>query len=235
MALTEKTRRSDVVLFEHDNGAFAACRTVGTMVSGTAASKVGQVLGKITIGGATAGNNGAGAAGANTGNGTFALDGTTPILANAQVGVYTVMCTVAGTNSATFRVTDPKGNVLGDTALSGAGATASFADQIKFVITDGTTDFVVGDGFKVTIAAGSGKYTQVAPAALDGSSVAAAVLLQDTDASGADATGLMLTSGPSIVKQDALLWTAGMTSPQKTTALAQLVAAGIQARTALGV
>ena len=52
----------------------------------------------------------------------------------------------AGTNSATFRVTDPMGKVLGDVVYSGSGASATFANRIKFAITDGSTDFVVGDG-----------------------------------------------------------------------------------------
>src|SRR4051812_2597763 len=72
----------------------------------------GSMLGKITLGAATS----AAKAGGNTGNGTLVLDVTTPILANANrtgAGVYTVRCTIAGTNSATFVVVDPLGVSLG--------------------------------------------------------------------------------------------------------------------------
>lgn len=89
--------------------------------------------------------------GGNTGNGTFVLDATTPVQVNARAGIYTLRCTVAGTNSGTFRLVDPLGRVLGDYAFSGSGGTVTVNDQIKGVITDGATDFVVGDGFDVTV------------------------------------------------------------------------------------
>lgn len=217
--INENSRISDVLMFE-EGEEVNFVRDAVTLISGTPASKIGQVLGQITIGGATA----AAKQGGNTGNGTLVMDGTTPILANAQVGIYTVTCTVAGTNSATFRVVDPIGRVLGDAAFSGSGASATFADQIKFAITDGATDFVVGDGFTVTIAAGSGKYAQVAPAAVDGTAVAAGVLLAAVDASAADAVGVAVVRGPAVLKTSGVVWTAGMTTNQKTAALAQLAA-----------
>lgn len=222
MSLTENVRRSDVLLMqtgEEFNFNFDEI----TVASGTAASVVGQVLGKITIGGVSETHAG------NTGNGAMTLDASTPALANAQVGVYTVLCTAAATNSGTFRVFDPKGNVLGDVAVA-----ATFSDQIKFAIADGTTDFIVGDKFLVTVAAGSGKYAQVAPAAVDGSQSAAGLLMAKTDASGGDKTAIALVRGPAIIKTNGITWTAGMTSGQKTTALAQLAALGITAHTDLG-
>lgn len=97
-----------------------------------------------------AANNGAGAAGANTGNGTITLDATTPILAGAKVGVYSIKCIAAAADGGTFRVSDPDGYVLGDIVMAtGAGA---FANDIKFALADGSSDFIVGDGFKVTVA-----------------------------------------------------------------------------------
>ncbi len=135
----------------------------------------GTVLGKISLG--TASETHAG----NTGNGAMILDVATPVLANARAGVYTVKCITAAANAGTFRVTDPLGRVLGDVAVAG-----TFADQIKFVIADGATDFIVGDTFLVTVAAGSGKYVKSLAAALDGSQEPDAILAEDTDASAAD-------------------------------------------------
>jgi predicted nucleic acid-binding Zn-ribbon protein len=88
----------------------------------------------------------------NTGNGVMTLDATTPLLAGAQSGVYTATATAAATDSGTFRVTDPNGSVLGDVAVG-----ATFANQIKFVIADGSTDFIVGDKFTVTVAIDVGR------------------------------------------------------------------------------
>lgn len=120
------------------------------------------------------------ASGANTGNGTFVLDPTNPILANAESGLYTLRATVVGTNSATFRLMSPKGAVLGDYAFTGAGATVAIADRIKGVITDGSTDFVVGDGFDVNVAA-TDVYKPCVRTAVDGSGDPAMVLATDTD------------------------------------------------------
>jgi hypothetical protein len=223
--INEVKRPSDVLLFE-EGEEVNFVRDGITIISGTLACAIGQVLGQITIGGATETHAG------NTGNGAMTIDATTPILAGAQVGVYTVKCTAAASNSGTFRVFDPGGRVLGDVAVA-----ATFADQIKFVIADGATDFIVGDTFLVTVAAGSGKWTQVTPAAVDGSAVAAGVLLSDafTATLGADATAVAVTRGPAILKTGGLVWTSGMSAGQKTAALAQLASLRILARTDYGV
>jgi hypothetical protein len=151
--------------------------------------KRGTVLGQKTIGAAVA----AAKQGGNTGTGTLVMDVATPILANAEPGVYTVTCTVAGANSATFRVVSPKGAVLGDVAFNGAGASATFADRIKFTVTDAGVDFIVGDAFTVTVAAGNMHYVQSVATATDGSQNPCAILADDADASGgAVATGAYL-------------------------------------------
>ncbi|MGC4052930.1 MAG: head decoration protein [Paludibaculum sp.] len=161
----------------------------------------GAVLGKITLGAAAA----AAKAGGNAANtGAFTLDVATPILAGAQVGVYTVRCIAAAANGGTFRVTAPNGAVLGDVAVA-----ATFANQIKFSIADGAQDFVVGEGFDVTIAAGSGKYVASLAAAVDGSQVPDAVLVSVCDASLADAEGIAYFSGT--FNESALVLGAGHT------------------------
>lgn len=99
------------------------------------------------------GSSSASKSGGNTGNGTLVLDATSPVQPNAIAGAYTINCITASTNAATFRVSDPMGRVLGDVSFSGSGASATFNDQIKFAVTDGSTDFVVGDGFVVTVVA----------------------------------------------------------------------------------
>ena len=227
--LTESVRVSDVLLFE-EGEEMNYVRDQITLISGGAACVVGQVLGQITVGAATS----AAKSGGNTGNGTCVVDATNPTLINAVAGVYTVRCTVAGTNSATFLVVDPNGLSLGTCSLSGSGGTASFADRIKFVITDGATDFIVGDGFDVTVPAGSLKWTQVAPAANDGSAVAAGVCILAGNPASADVVSVAVVRGPAILKTSNLAWTSGMTTNQKTAALAQLAKLGITSRTDYG-
>jgi len=148
----------------------APLTTVGTIVASAGALARGTVLGKITIGAITA----AAKAGGNAANtGALTLDATAPILAGAKVGVYTVRCIAAASNGGTFRVMDPDGFSLGDYAVG-----ATFANDVKFAIADGTQDFIVGEGFDITIAAGSGQYKIVNSANVDGSAVPVAVLAQ---------------------------------------------------------
>jgi hypothetical protein len=183
-----------------------------TLASGQANLARGSLLGKITLGAATSAVK---ASGANTGTGTLVLDVTTPIIANAKAGLYTVRCITAGANAATFRVVDPSGAMLGDVSFTGAGASGTFADRIKFVVTDAGTDFVVGDGFDVTIAAGAQdaggnyKFALATAVAVDGSAVPDAILVEATDATSADTLTLGYFRGR--FAQSALTLGAGIT------------------------
>jgi hypothetical protein len=194
----------------------------GTLTGGS--YELGTVLGRITLDDdVTVAAAGAGVAGANTGNGTCTPDATTPLLAGAKAGIYTAKCIAAATNGGTFRVYDPDGLVLGDVAVGTA-----WASGIKFLIADGTADFAVGDGFAITVAAGSGKFTIFDPAGLDGRQYPVAVLLANVDASSDDKVGPILARG-GVVDKNGLAWKAGLTDNQKAEALAQLLALGIKA------
>jgi hypothetical protein len=188
--------------------------TIVTLQSGT-------VLGKIRTGAATS----AAKSGGNTGNGALTVDATTPVLAGAQAGVYSVRLITAATNGGTFRVTDPNGFVLGDVAVA-----ATFADQIKFAVADGATDFIVGDGFDITVAAGSAKWTQMSLTAIDGSQIAAGILFDLTavPATG-DLQGVAITR-TATVADVGLTWPAGASAGQIAAAVAQLSTAGIIVR-----
>ena len=126
--------------------------------------------------------------------------------------------------------------MIGD-AVYAAGATVTFNDRIKFAFhDDGSTHFVAGDGFDVKVAAGTAKYSQLTPAAVNGSQNAAGILLVYANASAGDVTAIALTRGPAAIKLNGITWGAGVsTDPttlaaQKVTALAQLLALGIVAR-----
>jgi hypothetical protein len=217
--LYESARTSDVILWEAGEEVNYT-RANGTLASGTVASVTGQVLGQITLGTPTA----AAKDGGNTGNGTCtALSNS----ATAKLGAYTLTFTSA----TAFTVTDPNGDSLPN-GVNGAYVSG----QVNFTITAGGAAFVAGDGFVITVVAGSGKYVQVAPAAVDGSQNAAGVLLTPNTATlVADASVAVLVRGPAILKASGIAYTSGMTTPQKATAAAQLAALGITVRTDYGV
>ena len=139
----------------------------------------GTVMGQQTIGGLAA----AAKAGM-TGNGTCVPDVVAPIQHGAKVGVYSAVCTVHTAGEGTFRLFDPDGRVLGDFVL--AGGTVTITDEIKFVINAGGVDYIVGDTWLQTVAAGSGKYIPSIATALDGSQVPSAILVDNANSTSAD-------------------------------------------------
>ncbi|MGF9694709.1 head decoration protein [Rhizobium sp. 0TCS1.26] len=83
---------------------------------------------------------------------------------------------------------------------------------------------------KITAAGATiGQYKPYAPAANDGTQTAAAVLYEGCDAT-ADAVRRTVTARDTEIHADVLVWAAGVTDPQKTTALTALAALGIAAR-----
>ena len=188
----------------------ALLRTRKVVLSG-AVFVAASVLGVVALGGAASATK----AGGNTGNGTFVLDAAAPIGARAKTGTYTLRCVVAAANGGTFRLEDPDGYVLGEVAITpGAGGTALVNEHIRGVLTDGATDFVVGDGFDVTITAaakvaGLERAKLAAAASIDGSQVPSLVLAYDVDATGGDIEAIAYESGDFVREQ--LVFGAGLT------------------------
>lgn len=179
-----------------------------TVASGSGILKLGAVLGQVTTGAATSAVK---ASGANTGNATMSA---VTVGDGAVAGIYTVRMLTA----TTFRVEKPNGDVIGD------GATGvAFSDDIGFTMTAGGTPMVAGDGFDVTVAAGSGKWKPHDPAALDGSQVAAGILGEACDATSADRIVLGVKWG-AIVVLDELIFKTGISAPDKAAAVAALAA-----------
>lgn len=172
--------------FTPDNlmaGGFPAVPKAVTLKSGASFVR-GTVLEETVFGTATS----AAKTGGNTGNGTLTVDATTPVLFGGQPGIYTVRCIAAATNAGTLRVTAPDGTVLGDVAVGG-----TFSNRIKFATADGSTDFIVGDGFDITVvgvADSAQKYQKVTS-----DDRAVYVLLEDVDATSADKQGMVGTTG----------------------------------------
>jgi hypothetical protein len=75
-----------------------------------------------------------------------------------------------------------------------------------------------------------GKFTQLAPAASNGSQNAAGILWGPADATAADAAAVVVLRGPAIVNRNDLIWPMGATEPQIAAATAALAALGILLR-----
>jgi len=202
---------------------FELTRKEITIASGAGELLTGTVLGQITKGSASVQ-----AKEGNTGDGTFTLDATTAVLTAARPGVYTLRCIAAASNGGTFRLEDPNGVVLGDFAIAAGSVTV--AEHIKGVIADGNSDFAVGDGWDITVAAGSGQWVKYNPTLTNGAGVAAGILLNRVDAtSGAQkAVGIVRDA---VINPLALVWDASVDNQDKKNAgLADLAKLGIVTR-----
>lgn len=175
----------------------------------------GHVLGKITVGAATAAAFATNAA--NTGT-----CGTVTVGAGAKAGVYKAIIIEPATNSGKFTVEDPDGITVG----VGTVAAAFSAGGLGFTIADGATDFSAGEGFNITVAAGSGHYTGFDADLANGAQFARAILAEDTDATSAATPTIAYVHGEFNVS--ALSWDDA--TNDKTAGIAQLFAAGIFVR-----
>ncbi|WP_342361399.1 head decoration protein [Terrarubrum flagellatum] len=181
-------RHPGSAILSESNG--ARSRDVITIASGSGKLEPNTVVGKIAVGSATA----AAKAGGNTGNGAISA---ISVLQGAMTGVYTARCITAAANGGVFRVENPKGDVIGDVAVG-----AAFSDDIGFTISDSSADFVVGDGFDITVAAGSGKYKPSPMTGADGSEQALAVIIYGVDATSADVKTVAITDDATMIMDE---------------------------------
>ena len=208
---TEGARLGDWLKWEMDGRMSRKAVTVGAgnLVSGT-------VMGKITLGAATA------TAFANNAAGTGAC-GTVTVGAGAKAGTYKVVILDPVSGAGAFSVEDPDGIIIG----TGKVATAFSGGGLGFTIADGTPDFIAGEGFNIVVAAGTGSYIALDKDATDGSAVAAGILVEDVDASSAAKEGVIIYQNARIDTRN-LTWV-DANAGAKTAALAQLEKAGIVA------
>jgi hypothetical protein len=216
--ITESKRLGDWLKWEQEN---QYSRDIVTLLAGSGADRVlttGMVLGRITKAAAT----GAALAG-NTGDGTITASPT--VGQAAEPGIYRLTCIEPAADGGKFAVEDPDGILIGIATVG-----VEFTTHLTFTIADGAADFVAGDSFTITVAAGSGKVKQIDFAATDGADVASGILLLDTTApDGADRSGVAVVRN-AIVSDNGITWPAGATTDQKNAAIAQLKALGILVR-----
>ncbi len=212
--LTEGQHNAEFVVTEADG---TLSRDSITVLQGQNL-QAGHVLGQVTVGAVSAA-----ATAGNTGNGAI---GSVSAGSTAKPGAYVVSCVEHATGGGVFLVENPDGVTIGKAVVGTA-----YAGPVNFTIAAGATDFAAGDRFTVTVAAGSGKYKEYNPANTDGSEVAVAVLVENTDATLADKPAVAITRQAEINAAE-IVWFTGATSDQKAAGLAQLQAKNIIARPA---
>lgn len=125
--------------------------------------------------------------GSNTGNGTVTLATVAVGQIVPVVGAYNVECTAVVTNGGVFKIEDPNGTEVasGISLTVGAGVeTVVNAGGLTFTVTDGSTDFVIGDSFALTVAA-DGKVVPFATDGAGGAQIPIEILTYAVTATGA--------------------------------------------------
>lgn len=125
------------------------------------------MLGKIRSSVATTGTADAG----NTGDGTVTAVAKLAAEPIAQVGAYNLELITIETHGGTFKLEGPGGELISNNIVmeaASAGATTIEINGMTMLITDGATDFIVGDKFAITVTAVN-KLVPIDPSAVDGS------------------------------------------------------------------
>jgi len=166
-----------------------------------------------------------------TGNGT--VSGLT-LGPDAKPGNYRLEITAAITNGGEFKLTGPDGAIVEQGFIVvGAGGTFVGANKraLNFTVTEGATDFALGDAFNITVfnERNGGKVVAWDPTAVDGRDDAAGVLYAAVDAALADTAGVIITRD-AVVMKSALQWGASITTAQRESAYTDLALRGVIAR-----
>jgi len=173
---------------------------------------MGSALGKKLVAAGAVANGGAGGGGANTGDGTctaFALTNSGVI---PKIGTYALKFTAAVTHGGEYIVKDPFGMTVAYGAMTaGAGAaTIIEVEGFVFTLTDGSTDFAVGDGFTLTIAAGTGQVVKLDKSLTDGSQFIYGIALEAVT-TGSGATGSVPVGITGVYNSDVVNFVSGTT------------------------
>ena len=172
---------------------------------------VGSALGKKLVAAGAVAAGGAGSQGANTGTGTctaFALVNSAKV---PMVGTYALKFTTAVSHGGDFVLKDPNGMFVGYGSMTAAtgGATVFEFEGFTFTLTD-NGDFIVGDGFTLTIAAGSGQVVKLDKTLTDGSQFIYGIALEAVT-TGSGATGSVPVGLTGVYNSDVVNFVSGTT------------------------
>jgi hypothetical protein len=166
-----------------------------------------------------------------TGNGTISGLSLGP---DAKTGRYRVECIEAITNGGAFKVLSPDGDEIAvGYIVAGAGGEYVLADQrqLNLTVTDGSTDFAVGDFFEVFVynQLAGGKVVAWDPTTYDGRDDVAGVLYDAVNAAAADKAGVIVARNAEVRKAD-LQWATAISASEKESAYKDMDGLGIAAR-----
>lgn len=165
-----------------------------------------------------------------TGNGIISLVSKGPL---GMPGTYRIICRQAVTNGGRFEVIAPDGESLGDefNMTAGAGAATAFTTpHLNFTLTDGSTDFIVGNEFRVAVFEPLVmKVVEWDPTASDGRQTVAGISWDNYDATAGDIPGV-IENRTAIVVGAELTFKATVTAAQQASAKAALTAMGVVVR-----
>lgn len=162
----------------------------------------------------------------NTGDGALSL-ADPAVSAKAKNGDYRVVCIEAAAGGGKFKVEDPSGVGIGTATVGTA-----FNREVKFTIAAGSTDFVVGDAFTITVGVEAGDYQAVAydPEGADGGEVAGAIAIYGAKTGAGETVKIAGLVRDCEVNGHILAWPEGITAEKKAAAIAALADAGIIVR-----
>ena len=224
LVATETKRLGDVLKYEFEREMGFCRKAVTAYEAGAKTYTPGTILGKTLVSGSAAAVAGA----ANTGNGTM---GTITVSSHAKIGQYVLRITVASSNAGAFELLNSNGSVVG----TGNVASAFVGAGLAFTLADGSTDFIVGDTFVITVT-GTEKYKILENTASDGSAAFAGMYIGASNGLGiatsvaatTDTTVLILERGPALVAKEGLTLGASInTAAEKNALYAQMAAVGI--------
>jgi len=145
--------------------------------------------------------------GGNTGDGTCTAATVVAGQVVPVVGAYNLECISAVANGGVFKLEDPNGALVADplTMTAGAGAATVFeVAGMTFTLTDGATDFIVGDKFSLTVAADGRMYVYT-PTGLGGTQIPSMILTYDLSSAGADDVSARLLIAGEVRKEKLVL------------------------------
>lgn len=125
--------------------------------------------------------------GGNTGDGTVTLASVEEGPVVPLVGAYNLEVVEAVANGGILKLEDPNGALVAEklTMTVGAGASTIFeVAGMVFTVTDGATDFIVGDKFSLTVAA-DGNMVVFATDGVGGAQIPKAILTYEITSAGA--------------------------------------------------
>jgi hypothetical protein len=131
------------------------------------------------------------AVGGNTGNGTVTLATVVNSTTVPAPGAYTLRVNTAVAHGGVLSLIDPNGAQIASNLVmtpGAGGATVFEVGGLQFTVTDGSTDFVVGDSFTLTVATGSNKLVPYSSTGAGGAQIATDVLTYEVTRTGAGDT-----------------------------------------------